>query len=361
MNKIKNSFKKMFGHKHRSMTISYLLVIVLYLGIEASLNFGKMPSLFKNLLVPCCCYIVCALALNLCVGLSGELSLGHAGFMSIGAFSAIIFSGLTQSSVDNGILRLILAIIVAACVSAVFGFLIGIPVLKLTGDYLAIVTLAFCQIIVSLLNNCYLGFDSDGVKFSFIKNTVELKEGGKMLLGGPIGASGTSRISTFTVGVILILITLAIIYNLIHSKNGRAIMACRDNRIAALSVGINVTRTKMLAFVLSAAITGASGALYGLNFSTLAPSSFTFNQSILILVYVVLGGLGNINGTIISTIVLYVLPETLRSLNDYRMIIYSIVLILMMIISNNDKFKTFFTNCIDKIKTKFRRKLKEVD
>lgn len=349
------SFMKIFDAKHRSRTISYLIVIGIYIAIELVLNFGKMPSLIKNLLVPCCCYVTCALALNLCVGLSGELSLGHAGFMSIGAFSAIIFSGLTQSTITMPIVRLILALIVGAIVTAFFGFLIGIPVLKLRGDYLAIVTLAFCQIIVSLIGNCYLGYDANGIHFSFIKNEVKLETGGKMLLSGPIGASGINRISTFTVGIILVIIALIVIYNLMYSKNGRAIMACRDNRIAANSVGIDATKTKMLGFVISAALAGAAGALYGLNFSTMASSSFTFNQSILILVYVVLGGLGNITGTIISTIVLYVLPELLRSLNDYRMIIYSLILIAMMLITNNEKLRIWSTNIINKFKNKMRK------
>ena len=347
---------KIFDSKHRSRTISYLIVIAIYIAVELVLNFGKMPSLIKNLLVPCCCYVTCALALNLCVGISGELSLGHAGFMSIGAFTGVILSGLTTSAIPNPILSLVICIIAGALVTAFFGFLIGIPVLKLRGDYLAIVTLAFCQIIMSLIGNCYLGFDSKGLHFSFIKNEVSLEAGGKMLLSGPIGASGTERISTFTVGIILVIITLIIIYNLMYSKNGRAIMACRDNRIAASSVGIDATKTKMLAFVISAGIAGASGVLYGLNFSTMASSSFSFNQSIMILVYVVLGGLGNITGTIISTVVLYVLPEMLRSLNDYRMIIYSLILILMMLVSNNEKLKSWSSSLFGKIKSKFVKK-----
>ena len=347
---------KIFDSKHRSRTISYLIVIAIYIAVELVLNFGKMPSLIKNLLVPCCCYVTCALALNLCVGISGELSLGHAGFMSIGAFTGVILSGLTAAAIPNPILRLVICIIAGALVTAFFGFLIGMPVLKLRGDYLAIVTLAFCQIIMSLIGNCYLGFDSKGLHFSFIKNEVSLEAGGKMLLSGPIGASGTQRISTFTVGIILVIITLSIIYNLMYSKNGRAIMACRDNRIAASSVGIDATKTKMLAFVISAGIAGASGVLYGLNFSTMASSSFSFNQSIMILVYVVLGGLGNITGTIISTVVLYVLPEMLRSLNDYRMIIYSLILILMMLVSNNEKLKSWSSSLFGKIKSKFVKK-----
>ena len=334
----KNVLNKLLDNKHRRSTLSYLLVTILYVICEVMLKTGNMSSLFKNLLVPCSCYMVAALALNLCVGLSGELSLGHAGFMSIGAFSAICISGLLAPAISNGIIRLVIAIMFGALISAFFGFLIGIPVLKLEGDYLAIVTLAFCQIIASILNNIYLGFDDNGIQFSFIENKVSLGSGGKMLIGGPIGASGTDRIANFTTGFILIIITLTVIYNLMDSRNGRAIMAARDNRIAALSVGINVSRTKMLAFVISAALAGAAGALYGLNFSTLAPAKFGFNQSILILVFVVLGGLGNINGTLISTSALYILPELLRSFESYRMIIYSLVLIGIMLLTNNKAF-----------------------
>lgn len=347
--------KKIFDKKHRSRTISYLLVFVAFVVLQTMIKTGNISSLIKNLLVPCCCYIVAALALNLCVGLSGELSLGHAGFMSIGAFSAVCFSGYFESTITNPIIRLVLAMLIAAAITAIFGFLIGVPVLKLEGDYLAIVTLAFCQIIASIINNCYLGFDSNGIQFSFIENKLDLASDGKVLLGGPIGASGTTRISTFYMGAILIVITLIIIYNLMYSRNGRAIMACRDNRIAALSVGVDVTKTKMLAFVISAAIAGAAGGLYGLNFSTIAPAKFSFNQSILILVYVVLGGLGNITGTIIAASVLYVLPEMLRSLSDYRMIAYSIVLILMMLITNNAKLKELSNKYITIIKNNFKK------
>ena len=333
--------KSLFSSKLRGRTLSYLLVAAAYVIIEACIKAGSISYLMKSLLVPACAYIVAALALNLCVGLSGELSLGHAGFMAIGGFTGVCVSGILSASVTNEMLRLVIAIICGALVAAVFGFLIGIPVLKLQGDYLAVVTLAFCQIIKSVINNIYFGFDDNGFQFSFVNNDLNLGSNSKVLISGPMGATGTTRIANFTAGVVLILITLFVIYNLEYSKSGRAIMASRDNRIAALSVGIDVTRTKMLAFVVSAALTGAAGALYGLNYSTLVPSGFDFNQSVLILVYVVLGGLGNITGTLISTSLLYVLPEMLRSLQDYRMIIYSLILIAIMLITNNQKIKTF--------------------
>ena len=345
-----DQIKRLFDKKHRSRVISYLLVIVAYLVIELLMNTVGIKSLFKSLLVPVCCYMIAALALNLTVGISGELSLGHAGFMAIGAFTAVIVQGVLQVSVSNKIICLVLAIIAGGILAGLFGVIISIPVLKLQGDYLAIVTLAFGQIIKSLINNMYLGLDEAGLHFSFVTNEFQLGQGGKMLLSGPMGATGTSRTSTFTVGFILVLFTLFVIYNLMYSKNGRAIMAARDNRIAAGSVGVDVSKIKTLAFVVSATLAGMAGALYALNFATLQPAKFDFNMSIMILVYVVLGGLGNITGTLISTSILYVLPELLRSLQDYRMIIYSLVLIAIMLATNNEKLKVLINELMLKIK-----------
>ena len=342
--------KELFSKKNRSRLISFALVIIIYIVCEVLLKTGNMKSLLKNLLVPVTCYVVATIALNLVVGFSGELSLGHAGFMSIGAFTSICISGLLASSIPNTIIRLVICIICGGIVSAIFGFIIGIPVLKLKGDYLAIVTLAFCQIIKSIINNIYFGFDNNGLQFSFVENKLELGEGAYALISGPMGATGTERIATFTAGIILILITLVIVYNIIDSKNGRAIMACRDNQIAASSIGINTTNVKMLAFVLSAFLAGTAGALYGLNYATLVPAKFDYNQSIMILVYVVFGGLGNITGSIVSTIVLILLPELLRSLQDYRMIIYAVSLIVIMLITNNKKLKTGFERLTNKLK-----------
>lgn len=346
MDKLKTAF--LGKNKNRSICVG--VVILAYIIIEILMQTGSLKSIFINLLVPVTSYIIVALALNLVVGVSGELSLGHAGFMSIGAFTGVIVANVTATMIPNDILRLIVAIIAGAIVAAIFGFLISIPVLKLQGDYLAIVTLAFGQIIKSLINNTFLGYDSSGFHFSFITNNFTLSNGGKMLINGPIGATATDRISTFTVGIILLIITIFIIFNFINSKYGRSVMATRDDRIAAQSVGINIVKTKTIAFVLSAGIAGAAGVLYGLNFSTLVPAKFDFNQSILILVYVVLGGLGNMLGTIISTSLLVLLPELLRFLADYRMLIYAIVLIVIMIVTNNPTISNMLKKILKKNK-----------
>ena len=334
----------------KKRNISFAIVIAGYVILEVMMHTGNLSSLFTSLLVPVCCYIVAAIGLNLNVGVSGELNLGQACFMSIGAFTAVCVSGSLAYSIQSGLIRLVISIIAGMIMATLFGVLIGIPVLKLEGDYLAIVTLAFGQIIKSLITNMYLGIDETGFHFSFVDNKVELLPGGKMLLNGPMGATGTDRISTFTVGVILIILSLLVVYNLMYSRSGRAIMAARDNRIAAESVGIELFRTKMLAFGVSSCLAGAAGALYGLNYSTLVPAKFDFNTSILLLVYVVLGGLGNMTGTMIATVVLVLLPELLRSMRDYRMLIYAIVLILIMLVTNNETLKTATERFMKKIR-----------
>lgn len=345
---MKNFLSNLFIKKNRQRTISFAVVILVYVLIEVVTHVTRVPRLFTSLLVPTCSYIVIALALNIVVGISGELSLGHAGFMAVGAFTAVIVAGVLGQSINNEILLLVISIIAGGILSGLLGLIISIPVLKLSGDYLAIVTLAFGQIIKSLINNVYLGVDGSGLHFSFVNNNVVLN-GGKMLISGPMGATDTAKISNFTAGFILILFALFVIYSLINSKYGRAIMSARDNRIAAQSIGINITNTKTLAFVISAVLAGMAGSLYALNYSTLQPSKFDFNTSILILVYVVFGGLGNINGTLLATTLLYILPELLRELQDYRMLIYAIILIIVMQITNNKQIAQIGSNVRDRL------------
>ena len=225
--------------------------------------------------------------------------------------------------------------IVGGLFAGIAGLIVGIPVLRLKGDYLAIVTLAFGEIIKNIINVLYIGLDEKGLHFSILEQHFTLAEGGSMIINGPMGVGGVQKLSTFSSGVVLILITLFLVLNLIHSRTGRAIMAVRDNKIAAESIGLSVTRYKLLAFVISAVFAGMAGTLYAMNFSTVTASKFDFNTSILILVFVVLGGLGNIWGSIIAAALLTVLPELLRSMNDYRMLIYAILLIVMMIFNNS--------------------------
>ena len=319
----------------RSNLITFGIVIAFYLVIQLLNGMGIMTSSFAGQLVPICSYIILAVSLNLTVGILGELSLGHAGFMSVGAFSGTLV-WITLGQTLPGWLALILSFAVGGAVAALFGLLIGIPVLRLSGDYLAIVTLAFGEIIKNFMNACYLGYDASGLHFSLKDSaSLNLAAGGKVLINGAMGVTGIKKASTFTIGIVLIILTLIVILNLVHSRAGRAITSIRDNEIAAQSIGINITRYKLMAFIVSAAFAGVAGVLYSLNFSTLVAKKFDYNTSILILVFVVLGGIGNIRGSIIAAAVLTVLPELLRSMNDYRMLIYAIVLIVVMIFTQS--------------------------
>ena len=315
----------------RTSALTYLVVIVAFVIMQSLSSMGMLKSSVSGYLVPVCCYIVLALSLNLLVGVCGELSLGHAGFMGIGAFTGIVIAGLLKGRVDSDVLRLICAMIGGGILSGVMGFLIGIPVLRLRGDYLAIVTLAFGEILKNLIGNMYVGTDSRGFHFAISTRAMELREGGTFFIAGPKGATGVEKLASFPMGFVLILVTLFIVLNLINSKEGRAIKAIKENRIAAESVGINVTAFRMKAFVVSAFLAGMAGALFGLNFSSITAPKFNFNTSINILVFVVLGGMGNILGSVISATVLYVLPEAMRSLEDYRMLMYAVVLIVVML------------------------------
>ena len=326
----------------KKIFMTYLFVIVSFAILQGMSITGTLSSTMEGMLIPICAYSVMAVSLNLVVGISGELSLGHAGFMSVGAFTGTATAILLQNLIPLAPLRLAIAMMTGAFFAGVAGFLIGIPVLRLKGDYLAIVTLAFGEIIKSIFNNFYLGVDNYGLHASMLTDTTNLASGGRMIIQGPIGISRIAKISTFTAGFILLMIALIIVFNLVNSRFGRVFMAIRDDRIAAESIGLNITRFKMIAFVTSAAIAGAAGCLFAMNYSTIFANKFDFNTSILILVFVVLGGQGNMLGSIIAAAALTILPEKLREFADYRMLLYALILIMTMLISNNDGIKYFF-------------------
>lgn len=341
--------------------LTYLMVFAAFLIMMPLNEMGMLSRSLSGLLVPICCYMSLAVSLNLTVGVLGELSLGHAGFMCVGAFSAVVVSSTLANLIPLDGLRLVISMLVGALLAAAVGVVIGTPVLRLHGDYLAIVTLAFGQIIKEVVGSLFVGLDSRGLHVMLNlrgNKTLEdlhLEPDGLAILKGAQGASGARPIATFTAGFVLVLVTLAVVLNLMHSRSGRAIMALRDNRIAAESIGINVTKYKMMAFVLSAALAGAAGALYGLNYSSLQSAKFDFNTSILILVFVVLGGLGNIRGSLISAAALTVLPELLREFDSYWKLIYSVILIGVMLVRNNSRAKSYFAE----LKLKLRPKKKE--
>jgi branched-chain amino acid transport system permease protein len=304
--------------KHVSKNVLTLCAVaVLYAVIAYMLYSGGLKRQVTNMLIPTSVYIVLAVSLNLVVGLLGELSLGHAGFMSVGLFSGCLVS-IALVDVLPTPLRIVLSMIVGGLFAAVAGLIVGLPALRLKGDYLAIVTLACGEIIKNVITNLDI-------------------------TGGPIGLN-TKPIYTGAKGLLpyaiaLVFVTVIVMMNLKKSKIGREIMAIRDNRIAAESIGINITYCKLAVFIIAAFFAGAAGCLYGHAFANVKAASFDYNMSIEILVLVVLGGMGSVSGSIIAAIVLSVLPEALRGFSDYRMLAYAIVLILVMLMSNNPRVK----------------------
>ena len=346
---LKNAVK---GNEYRKEAlISYGIVIVGYILLQLGAMTGLIGHNLQGQFVPICAYVSLAISLNLVVGISGELSLGHAGFMAVGAFTGIIVTRVLEAAIPSGNIRLLIALLAGALTAAIAGFIIGIPILGLRGDYLAIVTLAFGEIVRNFLNVLYFGFKDGKLKFAF-NNTIDGVDTADRIITGAIGATGVIKTATFTTAMLLTLFTLFVVLNLKNSKQGRAIMAIRDNRIAGESIGLDVKKYKLMAFVVSASLAGMAGVMFGQNYSTLAPLKFNFNTSVLILVFVVLGGIGNIWGGIIAAALLTILPEALRQFADYRMLTYAIVLILVMIGTYNPKIRARINAVIDKIKPK---------
>lgn len=308
MLRIRKAFNKN-GLTLAAVVIAYAVVGVLVYTNQASRQMS-------NMLISLSAYIVMAVSLNLVVGLLGELSLGHAGFMSVGLFSGCLISIALAESLPLA-LRLPLSMLSGGLVAAVFGLIIGLPALRLKGDYLAIVTLACGEIIKNLITN---------LKFT----------GGALGLNTGAIYSNTKALLPFA--FVLVLLTVIVMMNLKSSRYGRAIMAIRDNRIAAESTGINVTYFKLIVFIIAAFFAGAAGCLYGHSFANVKPSTFDYNMSIEILVIVVLGGMGSVRGSIIAAILLQMLPEVLRDFSDFRMLAYSVLLIVIMLLNASPRF-----------------------
>ncbi len=322
--------------------ITIYVVALFYAVYSALIYSGSAGRQMLNLSITLSCYVLMAISLNLVVGFLGELSLGHAAFMSVGAYAGSMFSMfLLEKAPDMQLwLRLPLSMVVGGIFAAIFGILIGIPVLRLNGDYLAIVTLAFGEI---------------------VKNVIENLD----FLGRAIGLDTSSIYSKpqtlIPYAAFAVLIAVILVINLTKSKHGRAITAIRDNKIAASATGVNVTYYKLMVFALSAFIAGVAGTLWGHNLAIVKAAKFDFNMSIEILVIVVLGGMGNVRGSILAAILLQILPEALRGIEEYRMLIYSLLLILMMLFNSSPvlkplKDKLNVKNIIKNIKQKKAKK-----
>ena len=316
------SFKK-FNLNHY---INYIVIGILTVVLSViTMTGGRLDSSLLFLLEKIAISIILAVSLSLVVGFLGELSLGHAGFMCVGAYIGGKVAALLEESLGNGIVTFLIALLVGGGVAAVCGIIIGIPALRLRGDYLAIVTLAFGEIVKSLF-----------------QNTSDETFGGALGLPTP----RFDKKYLFIIAFVLVLITLAVVQNFIRSKHGRAVTAIRDNEIAARASGINVTKYKLLAFTLSATFAGIAGVLYSFSNYTVQSAKFGYNYSIEILVMVVLGGMGSINGSIIAAALITFLNTKLATvltgdLAVLQNLLYALILIVIVIYNNAPALKSF--------------------
>lgn len=291
----------------RKKLITYFITLILLIGFYGIILFlnrmGIVNRYALTVLRMVCINIILATSLNITVGNLGQITLGHAGFMSVGAYTAALF---VKSGIVPGLGGYFLSLILGGLMALAIGIIIGLPALRLKGDYLAIVTLAFGEIIRVLIEY-----------FSFT--------------GGSQGISGIPSMKSFDLIYVLMIICVTLMYSLMTTRHGRAVLSIREDEIAAEASGINVTFYKTFAFAVSAFFAGIAGAIYAQNIGVIDAKIFDYNKSFDILVMVVLGGMGSFTGSVISATALTIIPEFLRSFASYRMVIYSLVLIIMMI------------------------------
>ena len=282
----------------RNTLIFLVFSIIIFAILSQLISSEVINAYYARLIVTICINIILAVSLNLILGFTGQLTLGHAGFMSIGAYASAMFT--IKMNVPFPV-----ALIIGGFFAAFIGFLIGLPTLRLKGDYLAITTLGFGEIIRVVI--------------------VNIDE-----LGGGRGLPGIPPKTTLTWVFFIMVFSVLIIYNIIHSSQGRAMMSVREDEIAAEAMGINTTKYKIIAFVIGSFFAGVAGGLFAHFVYFIKPEQFDFLKSVDIVTYVVMGGMGSLSGSVISAGILTYLPEALRALNNYRMIIYPIALIIIM-------------------------------
>ena len=307
-----------FNIKHHInwMAIAVFLVVMIIIS-----GAGMLPRAIVSLLTRIAYSILLAVSLNLVVGFLGELSLGHAGFMCVGAYIGCFLASYLHNVIASPLIVLIISTLVGGLVAAIFGFIIGLPALRLKGDYLAIATLAFGEIVRNVFKNLPYFGGAQGLN----TKTYNQKE-------------------LFIIAFIVVLIVLVVLQNLIRSKHGRAITAIRDNEIAAKAMGINVTFYKLFVFILAAFCAGVAGVLYGHLTTPVLYSFFSYNYSIEILVMVVLGGMGNLTGSIIAAVLITWINFALQNelsgdLAALRLLIYAIILIVAVLFNNAPIFR----------------------
>lgn len=285
----------------KKLVIFISISFVIFLFFSLLIYKGILNSYYERILILICINIILALSLNLILGFTGQFTLGHSGFMAIGAYASAMLTIKFN-------LAFPLVLLSGGILAAIIGLLIGIPTLKLKGDYLAITTLGFCQIIVVIIQNI-------------------------PQIGGSQGLTGIPGKTNFAWAFFIMIVSMIVIYNIVHSSQGRAMISVREDEIAAEAMGINTTKYKVMAFVVGAFFAGVAGGIYSHYMMYIEPQTFNFLKSTDFVVYVVLGGIGNIPGCILSTIVLTYLPEGLRGFGDLRMVIYPILLIAIMILN----------------------------
>ncbi|WP_234120477.1 branched-chain amino acid ABC transporter permease [Clostridium hydrogenum] len=289
----KNSLKK-FG-------IFIAASIVIFVILSFVINQNIIDQYGTRIIILICINVILALSVNLILGFTGQFTIGHSAFMAIGAYASAMLTIKLN-------LPFIIALLGGGIIAGLIGFIIGVPTLKLKGDYLAITTLGFCQIVVVIIQNI-------------------------PQIGGAQGLTGIPPKTTFAWTFFAMIITILVIYNIVHSSQGRAMISVREDEIAAEAMGINTTKYKIMAFVIGSFIAGVAGGLYSHYMMYIEPTTFNFLKSVDFITYVVLGGIGSIPGCIVSTAVLTYLPEGLRGFGDLRMVIYPILLIVIMILN----------------------------
>ena len=301
---------KLFGNRSFLYFVGSLF---LFIVLSLLISFGYISRYYSGIIISICINIILVSSLNLTCGVLGHLTLGHAGFMAIGAYCSAYLSKLL---IDVSYIEFIVILVISGLLAALFGFIISLPCLKLRGDYLAIITLAFCEVIRNVLLN---------LEF----------------LGGARGFLKIPRVSNFEICYFWVFITIVVILFYVNSKAGRSTLAIREDEIAAQASGININKYKVVCFVMAGFFAGIAGGLYAHYLGILEPNIFSFNKSIEILVMVVLGGMGNIIGGVIASIVLTLLPEYLKEFSSYRTFVYALVLILFMLFKYSPRFMIF--------------------
>lgn len=284
--------------KSKAFFAYILLALVIYAVVQYLISTGTIDDYYENLLITICINVMLAVSLHIILGITGQFSIGHAGFLAIGAYASAIVTMKLGYSFP-------IAIIVAGIIAGIAGLLVGFPTLRLRGDYLAIATLGFAEIIrIVILNIDYVG-----------------------------GAAGlmVSRASDWTYAFVCMVITILVIANFTKSRHGRACISVREDEIAADAMGINTTYYKIVAFMIGSFFAGIAGAIYSHQFYIIKPETFGFLKSFDVLIYVVLGGLGSMSGSILAAILLTIVSMFLQDFPDTRMIIYSLVLIIVML------------------------------